>query len=329
LYSLLLLIRSEEHRWGQVVPAVKEGHPALSMLSPVTNHHHHGSAAGGNTTPSQLRSAVAGIWSSVLSSGGNGNNGLPNHGIPVASTFDKLLEKHHQTLAQLKLSDPDLSETITRGFRRFQNKMRESQSQTNASVQCIGIPYLYTELHETVRYEIAQAKVLQIQAQQQQERTKNNNNNNVLSSPETDRKFRIARELAEARIKAQQALQLQNKNQNKNSSSDDNDDNISLASSSASTASEDHVVDGQQQQPLSSPVMKMMPPSSGQNSPTSVIVMDDDIHEAAGASSSYVHLTPQQKHALLSVHDVDDEDDIQEVPTADNEDDSDDDSDDE
>jgi hypothetical protein len=297
------------------------------MLSPVTNHHHHhGSAAGGsgNTTPSQLRSAVAGIWSSVLSSGGNGNNGLPNHGIPVASTYDKLLEKHHQTLVQLKLSDPDLSETIARGFRRFQTKMRESQAQTNASIQCIGIPYLYTELHENVRYEIAQAKVLQIQAQQQQERT-----NSVLSSPETDRKFRIARELAEARIKAQQALQLQNKNQNQNSSTNDDDDNISLASSSASTASEDHVVDGQQQQqPLSSPVMKMMPPNNGQHSPTSVIGMDNDIHEAAGASSSYVHLTPQQKHALLSVHDVDDEDDIQEVPTADNEDDSDDDSDD-
>jgi hypothetical protein len=300
------------------------------MLSPVTNHHHHhGSAAGGggNTTPSQLRSAVAGIWSSVLSSGGNGSNSLPNHGIPVASTYDKLLEKHHHTLAQLKLSDPDLSETIARGFRRFQTKMRESQSQTNASVQCIGIPYLYTELHENVRYEIAQAKVLQIQAQQQQERT-----NSVLSSPETDRKFRIARELAEARIKAQQALQLQNKNQNKNSSTNmDNDDNISLASSSASTASEENVVDGQQQ-PLSSPVMKMMPPSSsGQHSPTSVIVMDNDIHDAAGASSSYVHLTPQQKHALLSVHDVDDEDDIQEVPTADNDDsdDDDDDSDDE
>jgi hypothetical protein len=315
------------------------------MLSPVTSHHHHhGSAAGGGggntSTPSQLRSAVAGIWSSVLSSGGsNGTNNLPNHGIPVASTFETLREKHHQTLVQMKLSDPDMSETITRGLRRFQMKMRESQAQTNACIQCIGIPYLYTELHDNVRYEIAQAKVLQIQAQQQLERT--STNNNLLSSPAEDRKFRIARELAEARIKAHQALQLQNKNNKSKNSTNDDDDTISLASSSASTASsEDNVVDGQQQQLLSSPVMMMMKPpngnsnssSKGQHSPTSVIGMDDDdIHNNATAgatsssSSSYVHLTLQQKQALLSVHDVDDEDDIQEVPTVDsNDDDSDD-----
>jgi hypothetical protein len=312
------------------------------MLSPVTSHHHHhGSAAGGGggntSTPSQLRSAVAGIWSSVLSSGGsNGTNNLPNHGIPVASTFETLREKHHQTLVQMKLSDPDMSETITRGLRRFQMKMRESQAQTNACIQCIGIPYLYTELHDNVRYEIAQAKVLQIQAQQQLERT--STNNNLLSSPAEDRKFRIARELAEARIKAHQALQLQNKNNKSKNSTNDDDDTISLASSSASTASEDNVVDGQQQQLLSSPVMMMMKPpngnsnssSKGQHSPTSVIGMDDDdIHNNATAgatsssSSSYVHLTLQQKQALLSVHDVDDEDDIQEVPTVDSNDDDD------
>jgi hypothetical protein len=274
------------------------------MLSPVSSHHH-SAAHAGNTTPSQLRSAVAGIWSSVQF-GVSGSNSLPNHGIPVASTYEKLLEKHHPTLLQLKLSDPDVAETIARGFHRLQMKLRDAQAQTNASVQTIGLPYLYHELHAELRYENAQVKVLQIQAKQHE--------TNV-TSPE-ERKLRIARELAEARIKARQALQRNNNNNNApTTTADDNDDfdAASLVSSSASVASDD---DDHKASPAVASSSPRRQSSQSQNSPTSVVI---DMDDKAGASS-YVHLTPQQKHALLSVHDLDDEDDIREVATADDDD---------
>jgi hypothetical protein len=286
------------------------------MLSPVSSHHH-SAAHGGNTTPSQLRSAVAGIWSSVQYGVTGGSNSLPNHGIPVASTYEKLLEKHHPTLLQLKLSDPDLAETIARGFHRLQMKLRDAQAQTNASVQTIGLPYLYHELHAELRYENAQAKVLQIQAKQHE--------TNV-TSPE-ERKLRIARELAEARIKARQALQRNSNNSNNaqttntNGAADhDNNDDFdaaSLVSSSASVASDDDD-DHHKASPPQPPAACTSPArgsSNSQHSPTSVVIDNMDDHQAG--TSSYVHLTPQQKHALLSVHDLDDEDDIREVATAD------------
>jgi hypothetical protein len=277
------------------------------MLSPVSSHHH--SAAGGNnTTPSQLRSAVAGIWSSVQFGVTGGSNSLPNHGIPVASTYEKLLEKHHPTLLQLKLSDPDLAETIARGFHRLQMKLRDAQAQTNASVQTIGLPYLYQELHAELRYENAQAKVLQIQAKQHETN---------ITSPE-ERKLRIARELAEAQIKARQALQRSSNNNNAQTTNgvavDDNNDDFdaaSLVSSSASVASDDGD-DGNKASPPPPFASPLRGSSNSQHSPTSVVI---DMDDKAGASS-YVHLTPQQKHALLSVHDLDDEDDIREVATA-------------
>jgi hypothetical protein len=250
--------------------------------------------SSGNATPSQLRSSLAGLWSSVLSSS---SGSLPNHGIPVASTYDKLLEKHHNTLLQMKLSDPDLQETISRGFKRFQSKMRDSRAQTNASLQNIGIPYMLSELHDDIRYENAQAKVIQ----KQQEKT--------LVSPEA-RKFRIAQELAEARIKAQQALQLNNSNSRTRSDDDDDEntgDEASLASSSSSDNEETETADY--------PPSSRMASYNSSQSPTSVVITDGSSGDGGYASSSFIHLTPQQKYSVKHVvedEETDDED-IQEV----------------
>lgn len=152
------------------------------MLSP-TSHHRETTSA----TPSQLRNVVAGLWSSVVTT-----TAVPNHGIPVPTNYEKLLDKHSAALQQLKLSDNEIADIIEQGFHRLQENLRECRAQTNATVQQMGM-HMMRELHEDIRLEKAQAMVLQ---------------KRKVAVNAGDQKFRIAQELAEARIKARQALNL-------------------------------------------------------------------------------------------------------------------------
>jgi len=170
--------------------------------------------------------------------------------IPENVTHEKLLQKHSTAIQQLRLSPAELQAVVTDDdhFHRIQQSLREMGAQTDALAQQVAPALLRAELEQ---WRSTQAQVALLELEQQRLEQKQ------------QRQHEIQRELAEARIKARQALQLSSST---HGSSDD----------SSSTSSSEDNDDVEEDQRLASPVPKGSHAGSttSSESPTSVMMMN-------------------------------------------------------
>jgi hypothetical protein len=159
----------------------------------------------GNKDGLRLRSTVQVFLKSKLLVSSIMMNDSNQH-LPEASTYEVLLEKHGEHLNRLRLSDDEVAQVLDSAdqFHRIQDRLRAQNSQTDALVKLRYYDLLREGLYD-VKFQASQAAVLEKKKQ--------------MAQRDEERKYKIQKELAEARIKARQALKLNN-----DSSNEDQDD---------------------------------------------------------------------------------------------------------
>ena len=113
--------------------------------------------------------------------------------IPEVVTTEKLLQKHWTAVQRLRVTDTELEAVVNddASFYKIQQALRDRCAQTDAVAEQIA-PTLLRDCLEAAR----RAAMARAELEEQEERLRR----------EEQRRLEIARELAEARIKARQAL---------------------------------------------------------------------------------------------------------------------------